>query len=980
MTEDPLDRIQEIFCGALELPEADRDAYLDRACGPDTKLREEVESLLSVTPYAESFLEQPAPAPEDEETSGVTPDRIGPYRLIRQIASGGMGTVWLAERADAHFEKAVAIKLIKRGMDTDEILRRFRNERQLLAQLEHPNIARLLDGGATPDERPYLVMEFVDGFPLHEYCDAQGLNLNQRLELFLQVCDAVHYAHQNLVVHRDLKPSNILVTSDGTAKLLDFGIARLLSEGGTLDTVDVTLTGNRMLTPRYASPEQIRGESLSTASDTYSLGVILYELLTGTGPYRTESASWAEYERAVCEQEPHKPSSAIDHAWETRAAADTTRTVSPHTGGTTQVRKLQRQLRGDLDNIVLKAMRKEPARRYASVEKLTDDIRRHQSGLPITARPDTWGYRTTKFVRRNRVLVGSVISIFVVLVAGITFSSISYIRESRARETARHQQEAAEEVVSFLNQMLSSVNPRVARGRDTAILRELLEDAAKRIESEFSNRPEVAGPIHRTLGGAYLAIGLYDEAAHHLREAEADYRTTVGPESLEVADCWSLQGQVLTDLGRFEEAERLHRLALETIEQHPDPDQGRADCLNHIALVLKYQARYDESETNYLECGELIKRDAGEDSLRYALHLNNLGSLYRAKGRFEDAEIAYTRALEIREEKLPELHIDITISLQNLSNIHASRGRVQSALDLSKRAIELKRQLLEPDHPALADATQTYATSLQKAGQLDEAIEQYLAAIECYELAYPEGHSRIAQANSNLAVAYARKGNLDESEKRQRRALEIRRQLHPDGDPSVAVSLHNLGGLLLDRKRYDEAEKLLEEGLELRRRVLPENHPYTLMTLHTLGVLRHKQGRLDLAESLCREALEVRRKVLRQQHPRIGLNLFVLGHILIDAERADEALPLLQESVSVYEANQGADSPFTARARFMLGRAFCGVRQHEQAEASLLSAHTTLNAKRGKSHPWTRETRRALVELYQEWEKPLEARKWSALE
>ena len=408
-------KIDGILKSALELPAAECSAFLEQACAGDESLRHEVERLIKSDAEASSFLDTPvfedaAGLLKEKEALSLAGQSIGPYKIIREIGHGGMGTVYLAMRSDDHYSKQVAIKLIGRGMDTREILSRFRHERQILANLEHPNIARLLDGGTARDGLPYFVMEYIEGQPIDQYCDAKKLPVTERLKLFRTVCAAVHYAHQNLVIHRDIKPGNILVTAEGTSKLLDFGIAKLLNTELTEQTIPMTAAAMRPMTPDYASPEQVRGQQITTASDIYSLGVLLYELLTGQRPYHLKSTSPQEIERIICEQEPERPSDLIEEA-----------------GLTIEAKKKRAQsdflnpklLRGDLDNIVLKAMRKEPGRRYTSAEQFSEDLRRHLEGLPVIARKDTFKYRAGKFVKRHKSGVVAAALIALALLAGV---------------------------------------------------------------------------------------------------------------------------------------------------------------------------------------------------------------------------------------------------------------------------------------------------------------------------------------------------------------------------------------------------------------------------------------------------------------------------------------------------------------------------------------------------------------------------------
>ncbi|MCI0621868.1 MAG: serine/threonine protein kinase, partial [Acidobacteria bacterium] len=442
MTPERWQRVKELFQTAVEGGANQRAAFLEESCAGDPALRTQVEALIASHEGAPGFLEAPAfeVAPttlEDDEAALMIGRRIGPYELVREIGHGGMGAVYLAVRADEEYKKQVAIKLVKRGMDTDTILRRFRNERQILANLDHPHIAKLLDGGTTSDGLPYFVMDYVEGLPIDVYCDTHKLPTLERLKLFRTVCSAVHYAHQNHVVHRDLKPSNIFVAADGVPKLLDFGIAKLLNPDFPSQMVESTAT-LRFMTPDYASPEQVRGEKLAPASDVYSLGVLLYELLTGHRPYRLGSRAPSEVVRIICEEEPEKPSTVISRV-EDVSGSDGTLRLTPESVSQTREghpEKLRRHLAGDLDNIVLMALRKEPNRRYASVEQFSEDVRRHLAGLPVIARKDTLSYRATKFIKRNKASVIMTAFFAMVLVTLLTAGLYLLPRRDRAATAA----------------------------------------------------------------------------------------------------------------------------------------------------------------------------------------------------------------------------------------------------------------------------------------------------------------------------------------------------------------------------------------------------------------------------------------------------------------------------------------------------------------------------------------------------------------
>jgi eukaryotic-like serine/threonine-protein kinase len=497
MTPERWQRIRGVYEEASSLASSERAPFLDRTCADDSELRREVESLLGYEDRVESiFLKMPAAdligtAVAEAPIACRVGRRIGVYEIEEEIGHGGMGEVYRASRVDGQYEKQVAIKLVRGGYDSRLILERFRHERQILATLEHPNIARLIDGGTTEEGTPYLVMELIEGLPIDQYCEERDLSLSERLRLFEHVCSAVQYAHQRLVIHRDIKPSNILVTAEGVPKLLDFGIAKILDPSAG---VEITLV--RPMTPEYASPEQIRGETITTASDVYSLGVLLYRLLTGRSPYRVDTRNATEHARAVSEIEPERPSVAISRATSLGEKAQTPRTMggSPHSG------KLSRLLKGDLDNIVLKALRKEPERRYISADKLQEDIHRHLQGLPVLAAPDSLLYRTRKFIQRNKVGVTAAALVLLAIVGAV---SVSLRQAEIAEQQRRRAEKRFEDIRKLANSLIFEIHDSIEALPGATPSRKLLLDRAVEYLDNLSQDANGDLNLQRELAWAY---------------------------------------------------------------------------------------------------------------------------------------------------------------------------------------------------------------------------------------------------------------------------------------------------------------------------------------------------------------------------------------------------------------------------------------------------------------------------------------------
>lgn len=768
---------ESIFLHATELPAAARSSYLDTACGGDAALRSKVEALLAAEKALDAgFLEPRAPMPE----------RVGPWRLLREIGAGGMGAVYLAERADAAYQQQAAVKLIRADLASDDLRKRFQRERQLLATLSHPHIARLLDGGVAEDGQPYLIMEYVDGQPIDEYCRQRALGIDERLQLFLAVCDAVVHAHRRLVIHRDLKPSNVLVSSGGVVKLLDFGIAK------PIDDTAHTLTGVRLYSPRYASPEQIQGEAVGISSDVYSLGVLLYVLLSGSSPYGDDETSRTELERRVIAHAPPPPSAVAPAHW-------------------------RRRLRGDLDVIVMMALRKEPARRYADVAALAADLQRHLGGQPVHAAPDSVGYRAGKFLRRNAIAATVAGVAAILLVAATIISTSLWWQADRAQRQAR-------QVSAFLQETLSSLDPEVARGRDTALLRDLIDKAAGQLDAGFAGSPDVAADLHRTLGVSYRSIAHYDEATGHLERA-ATYR----PDDV----------AILTDLGTTHFAAGRYEESISVLEEalarKPTPW-----IRYHLGRVLEAVGRYDEAEVF------LRTAVAGIDSAGLAMAQRGLGNfLIYNRQQHAEAESLLTAALSLDPPGLERPTI-----LTALATSHRYRGELASADSLQRAALADYRQLLADDHPTVANAKDQLATILQHRGDLDGAEILFREAVKAMRTGLGSDHRDVATSLNNLAGVLRLTGQHAEAESLFVEAARIYREsLGPD-HAWMGIVLASLAANRFALAAWDSAETAARESLRIHRLHWAPDSWRVAVVENLLGATYSVQSRYAAAETL----------------------------------------------------------------------------------------------------------------------------------
>jgi tetratricopeptide (TPR) repeat protein len=731
--------------------------------------------------------------------------------VLREIGRGGMGTVYLAARADDAFQKLVAIKIIRHGLDTEDIIQRFRGERQILAKLDHPNVTRLLDGGTTEDGLPYFVMEYIEGEPIDLYCDQRKLTITERLQLFQGVCAAVRYAHQNLVIHRDIKPGNVLVTKEGVPRLLDFGIAKLLTPGTSPG--ERTLTGPRPLTPEYASPEQIRGETITTSSDVYSLGVLLYRLLTGKNPYRLADHTPAEMERVICGDEPQRASVAAGSM-------------------------LGRRLRGDLDNIVLMAMRREPQRRYASVEQFSEDIRRHLDGLPVIARSDTVGYRATKFVARHKAGVVAATLLVLTLAAGVV--AMAWQARVARLETAK-----AQRINTFLQDMLSFSSPGYASPnskKDPDVkVSEVVEEAAKRAETELADQPEVLAEMQRTIGEIYYSQGRYDQAEQILRRSLEKRQRLYGDGSHETAEALNLLANTLLRKGANGEAETLFRKGID-IERN-QAKRGHLDVRAMVHALGDYGSMLDQVENNtaepYLrEALQYASRLTGKDRAFLAMIENDLGNVISRRGDPE-ADRLFRAAID-EYRKLPAgAYAEMGTPLSNVALDLTNAGRYDEAEAFVREALELRQKVLGNAHPDTAMTWHRLSDLLYKKGDYQGAESAGREALEVYgrALRRPQDAFNFALPLTELGMILNKMGRPREAETYARQALEIRTRFLAPGHRLIASSKGVLGESLRLEKRYAEAEPILLESYNILKSTAGEEWPRTKEVRQSLKTL-----------------------------------------------------------------------------------------------------------------------------------------------
>lgn len=766
-------RLETVFFAALELESSARRAFLDEACGDDAAFRLELESMLSAEEDGMALALESRLLAEHQvglpDPVNLVGSQIGPYRLEKLIGEGGMGEVYLAWRDDEQYEQKVALKLVKPGHRSAQMLTRFRMERQVLARLTHPNITQLLDGGIDREGRPYLVMQYVEGIPITDFCDKNALSIDDRLDLFRTVCRAVQHAHRNLVVHRDLKPSNILVTDEGVVKLLDFGIAKLLDPAWDL-SVAVTQSQVRLMTPEYAAPEQVKGDAITTATDVYALGVLLYEILSGRRPYRLGNRMQVEIERVICEEVPARPSTAVTEIAPEDAAQPTNNPASVSRARRTGVSRLKKMLQGDLDNIVMMALRKEPERRYASAEQLSQDIARYLDGHPVAAQKDTAGYRLKKFVRRNRVSVLAGVTIFLLLL-GFT---ISMVIQSRAlaiqRDRAQIEAEKATQVAQFLVDLFDNADPNENQGEPVSI-EEILKKGTENIENDLADQPEVQSTILEHLGRVHNRLGLLDISTElYLRSLELN-RNLYGDQSIEVAYAQTSLAENYIERGQLDEADSL--LSLSLAIQRAGLDARHKDIaatLNGMGGIAYRRGEFEAAENYFDEAITIWAANKGDTDKQVVIGYSSLSAVQIAAKKQTEAEKNLLRALELADSLDLKKHIVLASVLNNLAHLYALQDRVEEADSLFVQSLAMRRELFGNDHQIIPVSLNNLAMLRQKMGKLDEAED---LALEGLTLQRRLGGPMVGRAAMNVAAIQFNLGKYTEAEAHNLEALSI---------------------------------------------------------------------------------------------------------------------------------------------------------------------------------------------------------------
>ena len=810
-------KLKKIFSEALLLKDDERKEYIIRAADGDKTIIKEAEELLEAYEKV-SLLDQPFEEIKKSALGGFDSERkkgkhIGPYKIIDSVGHGGMGSVYLAERADGNFNQRVALKLLRTGLHSNEQVQRFLYERQILASLNHENIARLFDGGVTEEGQPWFVMEYVEGKPINEYCDEHKLSLNNRLELFLNVCKAVQYAHQKLIVHRDIKPTNILVKKNGTIKLLDFGIAKALNSDDYIQNdIPLTQTGLFPFTPAYASPEQIRGETVSTVSDVYQLGVVLYELLTGYRPYDVSGKTPSEIEQVICKDHPTRPSSIISKMeyYASENDKDILGRIKLHrlTSG-----KQIRKLRGDFDTIILMALRKEPDRRYSSAEQFAKDIKNYLADRPVSAYSDSWGYRSKKFISRHKAGVSVAAAVLLIL---ILYTSTVTWHSQQTREALYYATEEAaksEQLISFMMGMFEANDPAEAMG-DTVTARVLLERGIEQAET-LDNQPEIQAQMFSVVGKVYYQLGEYERAYPLLRQSM----------------------DIKNDMGQPDEIEQ-------------------ADSYYVLGAAMHHKGNYRESDYYFEKALDIFNSFSDHESVEYANSLFRTANIRGVRRDYKTALSMHKQSLHMRLNILGKLHPDVGNSYKSVGNILHQKGDPAKAIKYFRKAADIYGIVYPEKHPAIADLKVSQARALQELEKFDKAEKNLISALAIQTEIYGEHHTNTGMSKMALGNFYRNTGDFAKAESIYLELISVIENELGGDHPLKRPVTEALGRLYLANKEPEKAESWLRKTTQLLSSSLRPEHPRVLTAEFRLADCLLQLQEYEEAETLLLQVLD----------------------------------------------------------------------------------------------------------------------------
>jgi len=835
--------ITTILDRALELGHEEQMQFIESECKHDSELKKQVVTFLKSINKSEGLWDELLDSNRalvNELTSSGTeleelkkdsvPDRIGSYKIKRLLASGGMGDVYLAKRSDGQFHRNVAIKILRSELTHNNLEQRFLYEREILSSLEHPNIARLYDGGLTTDGRPYLVMEYVDGKPISSFCSQHNCSLENKLKLFTQVCEAVNYAHRNLIIHRDLKPDNIFVTSEGIVKILDFGIAKIIDKELSAEELIKTREGLRLLSIQYAAPEQITLEKITTATDVYGLGLLLYEIITGCKPYDLSEKRLKEAEHYIRHMSPDLPSSKANNP------------------------SVSNKLRGDLDAIILKALRKEPQHRYQSAEQFLDDINRYKAHLPVQAQKDSIRYRSVKFVKRHST---AIISLLLVISISIGFVFYHTYRMTTERNIAQTEAQKAQQAVSFLMEMFESANPEESLG-DTLTVYDLIKKGVQNTET-LDDQPILKSQMFEVIGGVYRSLGEYQNARSLLEKSYRLRLQEFGLQHPETVESLHQIGILLSEEGKFSEAESFFRLSYSIrIQLFDSVHASLSDTKSELAYVLRRQGKFSESKKIYEELVNTFRIHPGEEDNSAISSMSGLGAVLHAMNNYEEAEEYYRKVLQVRRKNLGPVHPDIAMSLNSLGALLMNTGDFQEAEKLLNSSYKMRKELYGSEHP------------------------------------------KVALTMNNLAILYRDKGEFEPAEKLFNKSLKMRKSILGENHIATCLSKFSLAEYYLLINVPDSALTLFTDIYPEFREAFGDSNSFTARTEMGIGSAHLQQGNTDLAAEFMKKAYNSIVQLHEENSLERALAMIQMGDLYKRVNEPEKALSYLENAYQLF--------------------------------------------------------------------------------
>lgn len=921
MDQEQWEKVDQIVDTALELQGDQRTAFIREQCGSDDDLRSQVTQLLEaieksstqaiqgdIDDFISEIVDDGSPQ-NPNKASSLLGETIDKYEIISLLGHGGMGSVFLAKRADKAYDKQVAVKILRRGMDTPSNKARFKRERNILANLDHPNIARLLDGGVTESGLPYLVMEYVDGKPLLEYCDNHRLPIDKRLTLFRDVCAAVQHAHRNATIHRDLKPSNILVTKDGTVKILDFGIAKLLDPDNSDQSLYQTQTTARILTLAYAAPEQVENKPITTATDSYTLGLLMFELLTGCHPFDLEDCDFTSSEDKIRNQQPLKPSTKLNGLSKEEQKFVASRRQ-------TTVSKLSSDLQGDLDAIIMKALRKEAEGRYPSVEQLLEDLNRHENSLPLIAQSDTLSYRLGKFINRNKRAIAGIL---LILIAILGFGSYHIEQVTEERNIAEQEAQKAQTVKAFLVDVFRSSNPRSMqyKGKDLTA-RELLVNGENAIGRKLKSQPDVYTEIVLAIGDAFTNIDEFEKAENSYQKALTQIPNTADPVENKIrtyVKLGNLKCIWTKDSTAFVPARKAQKL-LHTID-NPEP-QLAASVAGLMGRVNVLTEDYDKANNYYQRADSIYTQTEQSRNFDYIQMLNGYGKMLIYSANPAKAEEMLSKSRRLHQSVVSTPTMTLVRNYKFLGWAERDMGNFQESNRYFNKSIELSSQLNSAQSMSTALAMYHLSINQVLAANYQEGEKMAQNVLSIYKNLLDSNNDYIQHPKKYIAIAKYKQGEFAEAERWLHEIITRRTELRGKNNIGLAAPYAHLGMIYHQTNRSQKAISALKKSLQIYEQNIGSNNARIARSLLKLGSIYRDLGNYDLAKEHFRRVKAIQEEVLSDKNHQQANYYYEYGKFLQQTDHSQMARRNVKKAYQIYRDAFGKESPKTKKAKSYL--------------------------------------------------------------